>query len=140
MKIPFAGRVLILGCGSVSQCLQPLLLRHIEMDFKKLTIMDFADMRQAIPETMAAGAQYAQDRVAKDNLETVLGQYVGPGDLLIDLAWNIGCIDIVQSCNDHQVLYINISVEVGEPYDRAEDKTPAGRTLYVRHMALRQAA
>ena len=42
-RIPFGGRVLLLGCGSVSQCLQPLLLRHLDMDFTRLTVMDFED-------------------------------------------------------------------------------------------------
>ena len=51
MKIAFPGKVLVLGCGSVSQCLQPLLLRHLDMDFSRLTIMDFADMRATIPDT-----------------------------------------------------------------------------------------
>jgi homospermidine synthase len=140
MKIPFAGRILILGCGSVSQCLQPLLLSQMDMDFHKLTIMDFADRRETILETLAAGAQYVQEEVTQDNLATALGQYVGPGDLLIDLAWNIGCIDIVQWCDDHQVLYINTSVELWDPYAGAEHKPPTERTLYVRHLALRQAA
>jgi homospermidine synthase len=68
MKIPFSGRILILGCGSVSQCVQPLILRHFEMDFSQLTIMDFEDRRQLIPDTLAAGARYVQDRVQPDNL------------------------------------------------------------------------
>ena len=61
MKIPFSGRVLLLGCGSVSQCFQPLALRHLEMDFSKLTVMDFEDLRDTIPETLAAGANYAAE-------------------------------------------------------------------------------
>ncbi|MEK7809578.1 MAG: saccharopine dehydrogenase NADP-binding domain-containing protein, partial [Chloroflexota bacterium] len=140
MKLPFSGRVLILGCGSVSQCIQPLVLKHFEMDFKKLTIMDFADMRHTIPDTLASGAQYVQDKVTQENLPTLLGKYVGSGDLLIDLAWNIDCIDIVQWCNDHNVIYINTSVELWDPYEGAEDRMPVERTLYVRHLALRKAA
>jgi len=140
MKIPFSGRVLILGCGSVSQCIQPLILKHFEMDFKKLTIMDFADMRHTIPDTLASGAQYVQDKVTQENLPTLLGKYVGSGDLLIDLAWNIDCIDIVQWCNDHNVIYVNTSVELWDPYEGAEDRMPVERTLYVRHLALRKAA
>lgn len=140
MKIPFSGRVLILGCGSVSQCIQPLVLKHFEMDFKKLTIMDFADMRHTIPDTLASGAQYVQDKVTQENLPTLLGKYVGSGDLLIDLAWNIDCIDIVQWCNDNNVIYVNTSVELWDPYEGAEDRMPVDRTLYVRHIALRKAA
>src|SRR5512136_2129850 len=104
MKIPFGGRILILGCGSVSRCVQPLILRHFSMDFSKLTVMDFEDLRHTIPDTVAAGARYIQDRVRPDNLDVLLSQHVGSGDLLIDLAWNIDCETIAQWCHDHNVL------------------------------------
>ncbi len=140
MKIPFGGRVLILGCGSVSQCMQPLILRHFEMDFSRLTIMDFEDMRHLIPDTLAAGARFIQDRVRPDNLPALLSQHVGSGDLVIDLAWNIDTGEIVQWCHDHNVLYLNTSVELWDPYEAAGSIPPADRTLYVRHMALRRRA
>ncbi|MBL8057221.1 MAG: homospermidine synthase [Anaerolineales bacterium] len=138
MKIPFSGRILLLGCGSVSRCLQPLILRHFDMDFSRFTIMDFEDLRHTIPDTLAAGVRYVQDRVTPDNLPTLLSQYVGPGDLLIDLAWNIDCNAIVEWCHDNQVLYLNTSVELWDPYEDAGAIPPAQRTLYVRHMALRR--
>ncbi len=138
MKIEFNGRILILGCGSVSRCFQPLLLRHFAIDFQRVTILDFADLRDLIPETLAAGVQYVQAQITPDNLAHMLGQYVGPGDLLIDLAWNIDCGEIVQWCHDHQVLYINTSVELWDPYEDAANIPPVDRTLYVRHMALRE--
>lgn len=140
MKIPFGGRVLLLGCGSVSRCLQPLLLRHFDMDFSKWTIMDFEDLRHTIPDTLAAGVAYAQNRIRPDNMNAVLSQYLGPGDLLIDLAWNIDSGEIVQWCHDHGVLYANTSVELWDPYEEAGSIPPAQRTLYVRHMALRKRA
>lgn len=140
MKISFSGRVLILGCGSVSQCLQPLILRHFDMDFKKLTVLDFEDMRHTVPDMLASGASYVQDRVRRENLPTLLGRYVGPNDLLIDLAWNIDSGEIIQWCHDNNVLYINTSVELWDPYEDAASIPPIERTLYVRHMALRQRA
>ncbi len=140
MKIPFAGRILVLGCGSVSQCTLPLLLRRFDMDFSKLTVMDFEDMRHTIPDTLAAGASYLQDRITQENMADMLAQYVGPGDLLIDLAWNIECTDITQWCHDHHVMYINTSVELWDPYADMLWTPPTERTLYVRHMALRKMA
>ena len=138
-KIPFQGRVLLLGCGSVSQCLQPLLLRHLDMDFSRLTVLDFVDMRHNIAAMLAAGAQYAQEQITEQNLPELLGKYLGAGDLLIDLAWNIAATDILQWCHDHHVLYINTSVELWNPYFGTSDH-PTARTLYVRHMALRRMA
>jgi homospermidine synthase len=138
MKIPFGGCVLVLGCGSVSQCTLPMLLKHFDMDFSKLTVMDFEDLRHTIPDTLAAGASYVQERITKENMADILAQYVGPGDLLIDLAWNIECTDITQWCHDHHVMYINTSVELWDPYADMLWTPPTERTLYVRHMALRK--
>ncbi|MBE7533346.1 MAG: homospermidine synthase [Ardenticatenaceae bacterium] len=138
MKIEFNGRILILGCGSVSRCFQPLLLRHFDMDFQRVTILDLADLRELIPDTLAAGVPYVQAQITPDNLAQLLGQYVGPGDLLVDLAWNIDCGEIVQWCHDHHVLYINTSVELWDPYEDAANIPPVDRTLYVRHLALRE--
>lgn len=137
MKINFGGRVLVLGCGSVSQCLQPLLLEHLRMDFSKLTILDFEDNRHAAKPMLEAGATYVQRRVTPGNLSSLLGKYVGRGDLLIDLAWNIDCGTIIQWCHDNGVLYVNTSVEEWDPYLDAEEQSPSDRTLYARHRELR---
>jgi homospermidine synthase len=136
MKIPFGGRMLVLGSGAVSRSLQPLILRHIEMDFTNLTILDFEDLRALIPDTLQAGARYVQEKITIDNLHAVLSQYLGAGDILIDLAWNIAATDILQWCHDHDILYLNTSVELWDPYDL--NAHPTDRTLYVRHMKLRR--
>lgn len=140
MKIPFGGRILVLGCGSVSRCLLPLLLRHFEMDFTRITVMDFEDLRAAIPSALEAGVQFVQHRITPDDLTSTLKKYVDAGDLLIDLAWNIDTPEIIQWCHDHDVMYINTSVELWDPYADIENKPPTERTLYVRHMALRKMA
>jgi homospermidine synthase len=57
--------------------------------------------------------------------------------LLVDLAWNIDCCEILQWCHDHGVLYVNTSVELWNPYD-AGSKPPTERTLYWRHMNIRR--
>ena len=54
----------------------------------------------------------------------LLGEHLSAGDLLIDLAWNIDCGEIVQWCHDRGVLYINTSVELWDPYAGAEQQAP----------------
>src|SRR3989304_2881111 len=41
----FNGKLLIIGCGAVSQCAIPLVLKLIDMPSKNITIMDFVDNR-----------------------------------------------------------------------------------------------
>jgi homospermidine synthase len=138
--VRFDGRILILGCGSVAQCTLPLLLRHLDMPAGRVTVMDFVDNRARIAGQLAAGVEYVVDRVTRQNMATMLGERVGDGDILIDLAWNIDCNEILQWCHDHGVRYLNTSVEVWDPYDDARTTDPRDRSLYVRHMRLRKMA
>ncbi len=138
MKLPFGGHILVLGCGSVSRCLQPLLMQHLEMDFSKITLMDFADLRHLIPASISAGVNYVQDRITREDLAQKLSAHLAVGDLLIDLAWNIDTGEIIQWCHDHHVLYLNTSVELWDPYEDTTSMMPTERTLYVRHMALQK--
>ncbi len=139
-RVPFGGRVLVLGAGAVSHCLLPLLVRHLDMDFSKLTVMDFEDQREHIRGVLETGARFVQHRVDPDNFSATLADHLGSGDLLIDLAWNIESAELIQWCHDHNVLYINTSVELWDPYADIENLAPTDRTLYVRHMALRKMA
>jgi homospermidine synthase len=132
------GRVLVLGCGSVAQCVVPLLVRDLGIEPSRLTVVDFTDNRSRISSVIAQGVTYEIDRVTPDNLDTFLTARVGPGDLLLDLAWNIDNPTILQWCRDHHVLYLNTSVEVWDPYIDLAATHPLARTLYVRHMELRR--
>jgi len=81
---------------------------------------------------------FVKDRIGPENLGPLLSKHVAVGDLLIDLAWNIDCCEIVQFCHERGVLYINTSVELWDPYSSAGDTHPTERTLYWRHMNLRR--
>ena len=119
------GRVLVLGCGSVSQCTLPLLISELEFDPGQITVVDFVDNRARIDDQLALGVRYEQDRVTADNLDAFLSARVGDGDLLLDLAWNIDAPTILQWCRDHGVRYLNTSVEVWNPYDHMQSVAPA---------------
>ncbi|MDP3730752.1 MAG: saccharopine dehydrogenase NADP-binding domain-containing protein, partial [Candidatus Omnitrophota bacterium] len=41
----FKNKVLIVGFGSVGKCALPILLKHISIPYKKITVVDFADKR-----------------------------------------------------------------------------------------------
>lgn len=135
----FNGKLLVIGCGSVSQCAIPLILKLIEMPPKDITIMDFVDNRSRIKDALDKGVKYTMERVRPDNYAQLLAKYAGPGDMIIDLAWNIECADIVKWCRENQVLYANTSVEEWDPYKDSERNDPTRYTLYSRHMQIRRA-
>jgi homospermidine synthase len=118
----------------------PLFFEHLGVPAERYTVMDFSEdpaVAAAARGLRGAGAAFVKDRIVRASLGAQLGRYLGPGDLCVDLGWNIGCNDIVQWCHDHGVLYVNASIETWDPYAGIDSKTPPERTLYARHMALR---
>ena len=135
----FQGKILVIGYGAVSRCAFPLLFKHLNVDPKKLTVIDFADLPADVIATITdRGAKFKKDKIVRDRMGKQLASYVSKGDLIIDLGWNIGCNDILQWCHDHDVLYINTSVEVWDPYEGMHTAPPQHRTLYHRHLEMRR--
>ena len=137
MAARFENRVLVLGAGSVSQCVLPLLIEHL-VDAKQITIADMRDNRQRVSEAIAKGATYVQEQLTRENMNQFLSKYLSAGDFLLDLAWNIDVNDILGWAHDHGVIYLNTSLEEWDPYSAAVSRNPTERTLYWRHMKLRK--
>jgi homospermidine synthase len=132
----FTNKMLVLGAGSVSQCVLPLLTEHL-LEARQITIIDFQDNRERIQSTLNKGATFVQLQITEENLDEVLSEHLSAGDFLLDLAWNIDANVIIQWCHDHGVLYLNTSVEEWDPYLGGSNRNPIERTLYYRHMRLR---
>ncbi len=137
MSGTFQGRVLVLGAGSVSQCTLPLLLDNL-VEGKQITIVDQLDNRARVQNAIDRGATYLQATVTKENLDSFLSAHVSAGDILLDLAWNIDANVIIGWAHAHGVMYLNTSVEEWEPYSQGATRHPLERTLYHRHMRLRE--
>lgn len=131
-------RVVILGCGSVTQCLLPLLLDHFGFEPSRVKVIESRENAGRIESSIAKGVQYVQFEITPENLRTTLDENLSAGDLLIDLAWNIDLTELLEWCRDHDVRYLNTSVEVWDPYMDPATTSPQERTLYHRHMALRR--
>ena len=95
-RVEFNKKVLMVGYGAVAQCALPILAKLIKMPLKNVTVIDFEDRREQLKEWTRQGVKFVRDRVTPENLGTLLGQYIGAGDLLIDLAWNIDGCEILQ--------------------------------------------
>ena len=113
--LTFPNKVLLIGFGAVARCTLPILLKHLSIDLKNVTILDFDPNEAALKPWIEQGVTFVRDRVTPENLGSLLGRFLSPGGLLIDLAWNIDCCEIVQWCHDHGILYVNTSVEVWDP-------------------------
>jgi homospermidine synthase len=133
----YPGRILVIGLGSVARCTLPLLFAHVDAAPSQYTVLDFADVGEAARFVIEHGATFVEARITEDNYRQLLATHVGPGDVIVDLAWNIGTADLLQWCREHGVRYVNASLEVWDPYQGVGRQAPVARTLYARHMALR---
>ncbi len=136
--IEFKNKILIIGFGSVGKCTLPILLKHIRVPYKNITIVDFVDKRKELALWIRKGLRFSQERITPVNVARTLSKHVSPGGLVIDVAWNIDSLDMMSWCHDNKVLYLNTSVEEWDPYANIEKKTPLEKSLYYKQMELRK--
>ena len=114
------------------------MLQEKVVEAKQITIVDKLDVRHRFQSSIAAGVNYIIDELTRANLKEFLAKYLNPGDFLVDLAWNIDANEIMGWCHDHDVIYLNTSVEMWDPNSDPASRSPQEKTLYHRHMKLRQ--
>lgn len=134
----FKNKILIIGFGSVGKCVLPILLKHVEVPLKNITVVDFADKRSALKPWIKKGISYAQEQITPVNITKILSKYVRPGGLVIDVSWNIDCVELLNWCHDNKVLYVNTSVEEWDPYAAIHTRSPFKKSLYYKQMEIRR--
>ena len=136
--LAFPHRIVFIGFGSVARCTLPILFKHIAIPPSRVTIIDFNPAEPQLKPWLEQGVRLVKNRIAPDSLDRILGPLLSPGDLLIDLAWNIHTGAVIDWCHGKGVMYINTAVELWDPYDFPAGTHPTELTLYSRHMELRQ--
>jgi len=136
--VSFDKKIFIIGFGAVSQCTMPILVQYLKVPMSNITVMDFEDCTELIKPWVEKGINYVRNKITPENIAGELEKYLSSGDMLIDLAWNIDCCEILTWCHENGVLYVNASTELWNPYAGADKKHPSERTLYWRHMAIRK--
>jgi homospermidine synthase len=126
--------ILVIGLGSVSRCTLPLLFEHVDLPRSAYRVIDFNPIPEHVQWVRDQGVVFEQAQVTQENYAELLSGYVGTGDVIVDLAWNIGTIDILEWCRANGVRYVNASFEVWDPYAGFGSQSPSSRTLYARHL------
>ena len=134
--IKFENKILIIGHGAVGRCALPLLVKHISVPYKNITVIDFVDKRGELDPWIKKGVKYFQERVTPVNIARTLSRHGAPGGLVVDLAWNIDSVSMLNWCHENKVLYVNTSVEEWDPYANIDKKTPFEKSLYYKQMEI----
>ena len=147
MKIPFSGKVLLLGCGSVSRCLQPLLLRHLDIVQKyprPLSVIEgplmagmnvvgdlFGDGKMFLPQVVKS-ARVMKKAVAylmpfMEAEKKATGVSRGNGRVLLatvkgdvhDIGKNI--VGVVLACNNYEITDLGVMVPCDQILAKAKE-------------------
>jgi homospermidine synthase len=139
--VSFSGDILILGYGSVGQAILPLVLRHIDVNPKRITVLEKDNHKEIFDSRHKdSGITYVQKEVTQQNYADVLSKYVSSGGLIINVSLNIDAKSILEWCFKNDVHQIDTSLE---RWPHQQDETIpdlAERTLYYTHQKIREMA
>lgn len=130
----FAGRLVMLGFGSIGQGVLPLILRHIEMPRERIEIVTADDRGAAIAAEY--GIAHTVLPLTRENYAAELRARLGKGDFLLNLSVDVSSVALVALCREIGALYLDTCVEpwAGGYTDRS--LSPSQRSNY----ALRESA
>ena len=115
--VEFAGRLVMLGCGSIGQGVLPLILRHIDMPRERIHILT-ADARGS-DVAAACGVAVTVAPVTRDNYRDLLRPLLGRGDFLLNLSVDVSSVALIELCQEIGALDLDTCLEPlgGRPTD-----------------------
>jgi homospermidine synthase len=130
----FAGRLVIVGFGSIGQGVLPLLLRHIDIRPDQITIITAEPRGRAVAAEY--GIAFVETALTRENYRAMLEPLLGAGDFLLNVAVEVSSLALIALCQEKGAFYLDTCIEPwpGGYTDRA--LPPSARSNY----ALREGA
>ncbi len=132
--VTFAGRMVIVGFGSIGQGVLPLLLRHIDISASQITIVTAEE--RGHEEARELGIRFILEPLTRENVARVLEPLLGSGDFLLNVSVEVSSIALVELCRQKGALYLDTCIEPWPGGYTDPSLSPSLRSNY----ALREAA
>lgn len=107
--VEFAGRIVMIGCGSIGQAVLSTLRRHVLFGDEALLVLSADERGRRRAEQ--SGAKFVHCHLTPGNHRRLLGRYSRSGDLLLNLSVDVSSLDLIRYCAEHQILYVDTSIE-----------------------------
>ena len=82
-KAKFPGQLVMLGCGTIGQCMLPMLLRHTDITPERMKII--AANGGAKESSAQYGVAFIEETLTPENYAAVLKKNLKEGDFLLNL-------------------------------------------------------
>lgn len=120
----FSGRMLIVGFGAVGQGSLPLILRHIELNPRQITIVTANDFGKDVAAEY--GIEFRVEPLKQDNYAAILARELDRGDFLVNVSIDVSSVALVDWCQQRGVFYIDACIEPW-PGGHTDASVPASR-------------
>jgi homospermidine synthase len=125
------GPVVMVGFGSIGRGALPLILRHLDVDRSRITVIDPDDSRRSLAESQ--GVRFLKVGLTRDNYRDVLTPLLTEDEgrgFLVNLSVDVGSVDMIALCQSLDVLYIDTVVEPWAGYYADRGLPVAARSNY----------
>jgi homospermidine synthase len=109
VHVKFAGRIVMVGFGSIGQGILPLILRHIGTAPDRITIVTAEEKGSA--EAKEFGVKFVQTALTPENYRKVLEPLLGAGDFLLNLSVDVSSVALIQLARERGALYLDTCIE-----------------------------
>lgn len=109
VDVNFAGRLLMIGCGSIGRAVLPLLLRHIVTSPEQITIVTADERGRDAADRY--GVDYRVIPLDRGNYRDVITPLLGAGDFLLSLSVEVESLSLVQLAKEQGALYLDTCIE-----------------------------
>ncbi|MCW0236498.1 MAG: saccharopine dehydrogenase NADP-binding domain-containing protein [Ferrovibrio sp.] len=132
--VSFAGRLVIVGFGSIGQGVLPLILRHIDMPAERIVIVTAEERGHDVANEY--GIRFEKIALTRDNYRSVLQPLLGKGDYLLNLSVDVSSVALIELAQEFGAMYLDTCIEPWAGGYTDPSKTPSQRSNY----ALRDSA
>jgi homospermidine synthase len=132
--VSFAGRVVMVGFGSIGQGVLPLILRHIDLPRENIVIVTAEERGREIAAEY--GVRFIVRPLTRDNYRVVLDSLVKSGDFILNLSVDVSSVALIKYAHAKGALYLDTCVEPWAGGYTDPSLSPSERSNY----ALRESA
>ncbi len=104
-----AGRLVIIGFGSIGQGVLPLILRHLGIDHSKISVITADEDGAAVAQKY--GVSFRVEPLTPGNYRAILGPMLAEGDFLLNLSVDVSSIDLFNFALEKGAFYLDTCIE-----------------------------
>src|SRR5437762_7522502 len=129
-----SGRLVIVGFGSIGQGVLPLLMRHLEIDPGRVTIITAESRGREVAAEY--GVRFIETALTRENYRALLDGLLGRGDFLLNVSVDVSSVALIELCQERGALYLDTCIEPWPGGCTDPSLPPSARSNY----ALRESA